>query len=110
MPRFPDCKNKVKDLERHCLCSNSMNLPWLYPIMCGLIVSGNIEIRGILSEVFQGRLSLVAAPAPVVTPAAPAPAPAPAAPAPAASAAPSAAPAAGGKKKKGVPTERASPT
>ena len=33
------------------------NLPWLYPLLTGLIVAGNLEIRGLLASVFEGRFA-----------------------------------------------------
>jgi len=32
-------------------------LEWLYPLLTGLVVAGNLEIRALLASVFEGRLA-----------------------------------------------------
>ena len=34
-------------------------LEWLYPLLTGLVVAGNLEIRALLASVFEGRLAVL---------------------------------------------------
>lgn len=46
------------------------NLPWLWPILTGLVVAGNIEIRDLLASVFETRIASLIGIAPGAHPAA----------------------------------------